>query len=121
MSQEITETKKRRSRSLKKRVEDIFNFIENHPEPFPKNKLRELGLGSQSINQWLDLILFIQMQPQIKILKVGNYTLVQKVFADKYLKMCWNNFLDKEKSFEKRLEYLEDFARVFFHKEKAEL
>jgi hypothetical protein len=118
MVKESAEIKRRKSRTLKKRVEEIFSYIEDHPEPFPKNQLRKLGLGSKSINQWLDLILFIQTQPQIKLLKVGNYTLIQKEFVDDYLKMCWKNFLDKEKPYEKRLEYLQDFARVFFHKEK---
>lgn len=121
MSQKSTEQKKRKTRTLKERVEEIFDYIEKHNQPFPKTKLKELGLGSKSVDNWLDLILFIQQQPQIQLVKVGNYTLVQKLFTDKYLKMCWKNFLDKKKPYEKRLKYLEDFGRVYFLREKAEL
>ncbi|MFW9991524.1 MAG: hypothetical protein ACFFD4_05655 [Candidatus Odinarchaeota archaeon] len=113
--------KKKRTRTLKERAKEIFDYIDYYGEPFPKTKLRELGLDSKSVNNWIDLIIFIQEQPEIQLLKVGNYTLVQNAFGDKFLRMCWKKFKDRKESHEIRLKYLEDFGRAYFLKEKAGL
>ena len=46
---------------------------------------------------------------------------IQKLFTAKYFKMCWKKFLDEKKPYEKRLNYLEDFERVYFLREKAKI
>ena len=46
--------------------------------PIHKSNLRELtGLGQRSINKWVDLIAFIQNQPNLKITKVGRHQMLE--------------------------------------------
>lgn len=46
--------------------------------PIHKSDLRELvGLGPHSINKWIDLISFIQSQPELKIVKSGRYEMLE--------------------------------------------
>lgn len=46
--------------------------------PIHKSDLRSLtGLGARSVNKWVDLIAFIQSQPELKITKKGRYEMLE--------------------------------------------
>ena len=46
--------------------------------PIHKSDLRALtGLGARSVNKWVDLIAFIQSQPELKITKKGRYEMLE--------------------------------------------
>jgi len=46
--------------------------------PIHKSDLRGLtSLGPRSVNKWVDLIAFIQSQPQLKITKKGRYQMLE--------------------------------------------
>ena len=46
--------------------------------PIHKSDLRALtGLGHRSVNKWVDLIAFIQSQPELKITKKGRYEMLE--------------------------------------------
>lgn len=46
--------------------------------PIHKSDLRKLtGLGPRSVNKWVDLIAFIQSQPEVKITKTGRYQILE--------------------------------------------
>ncbi|MHA1966901.1 MAG: hypothetical protein ACW964_03775 [Candidatus Hodarchaeales archaeon] len=119
--------KKKIKRTLKQRAEEIFRLINNNSEPIAKSRFKDIGLSSTAADNWLDLIIYIQNQNRIHLFKAGSYTFVDKqVFIDrvsssKYLQLCWNNFLNSEVSHEKRLGYLNDFAKAYLFLERAKL
>ena len=119
--------KKRIKRTLKQRAEEIFRFINNSSEPIAKSRFKDIGLSTTSADNWLDLIIYIQNQNRLRLFKAGNYTFVDKqVFIDrisssKYLQLCWNNFLNPEEPYEKRLGYLNDFGNAYLFLERAKL
>lgn len=46
--------------------------------PIHKSDLRKLsGLSARSVNKWVDLIAFIQSQPDLKITKKGRYEMLE--------------------------------------------
>ena len=54
--------------------------------PIYKSDLRELtGLGPNSINKWVDLIEFIQSQPELKVTRIGSHQVLEleKLSVDK--------------------------------------
>ncbi|MFX1505723.1 MAG: hypothetical protein ACFFDC_06365 [Promethearchaeota archaeon] len=119
--------KKRIKRTLKQRAEEIFRFINKSSEPIAKSRFKDIGLSTISADSWLDLIIYIQNQNRLRLFKAGNYTFVDKqVFIDrisssKYLQLCWNNFLNPEEPYEKRLGYLNDFGNAYLFLERAKL
>lgn len=55
----------------------VFETLFQH-NPVHKSDLRELtGLGAYSVNKWVDLIAFIQSQPNLKITKKGRYEMLE--------------------------------------------
>lgn len=119
--------KKKTTRTLKQRAKEIFSLINRNSEPIAKSRFKDIGLSSTAADNWLDLIIYIQTQNRLQLFKAGNYTFVDKqVFVDKissnkYLQLCWNNFLNPKIHSKKRLDYLNDFGKAYLFLERAKL
>ncbi|MFX0061468.1 MAG: hypothetical protein ACFFC7_04720 [Candidatus Hermodarchaeota archaeon] len=66
-------------RTMLERARAIFELIKQENSPFPKSKLKDIGFGATSAESWLDLIVYIQSQPKIRLIKSGRIVLVEKV------------------------------------------
>ncbi|MHA1682715.1 MAG: hypothetical protein ACTSUE_17380 [Promethearchaeota archaeon] len=106
-------------RTLRERIEAIFKFIEAQPGTFPKSRLKEIGLNPSTAGKWLDLIEFIQGQPKIRLVKSGHNTLIEKV-EGKYQALMLKMVMDESVSFEERLQYLTDYLKSLYVREKID-
>ena len=68
----------RKTRSLLERAKDIFELIKNEDKPFPKSKFKEIGLNPDVAENWLDLIVYIQTEEKIRLVKTDNSVIVEK-------------------------------------------
>ncbi|MFX0053107.1 MAG: hypothetical protein ACFFAJ_10075 [Candidatus Hodarchaeota archaeon] len=126
---ETNKGKKKVKRTLKQRAEEIFDLINNNIEPIAKSRFKDIGLSSTAADNWLDLIIYIQNQNRIQLIKSGKYTFVDKedkvfferVSKSKYLQVCWNNFLNVNEPHDRRLSYLNDFGKAYFSLERSKL
>ena len=66
-------------RSLLKRAEAIFQVINQADKPFPKSRLKTIGLDPASAENWLDLIVYIQQETKIRLIKTDNNVIVDKI------------------------------------------
>ena len=64
-------------KNLLERVKGIFLLLENSDDYVHKTNFREVGLDSQSAEQWIKIIEFIQDQPKVLVQRLGNYTAVK--------------------------------------------
>ncbi len=101
--------KKTSGRSLMKRAEKIFNIIDAEESPFPKSRLKKAGISIDAVDNWLDLIVFIQSQPRIRLTKISRNTVIDKL-EKKFSQMSLKYFLDDSQPLEKRLQSLGAYA-----------
>ena len=109
----MSESKIRVSRSMIDRAHAIFKIINDMDEPFAKTKLTDAKISPKAAENWLDLIVFIQNQPKIKVTKTERNTIVEKI-GGKFSQMSLNFFLDENQPIEKRLQSLEAYAQSIF-------
>ncbi len=107
-------------RSLLERAKRIFDLINDENTSFPKSYLYKAGLNSITAEKWLDLIVFIQSQPRIRLVKTTKNkkqkTIVVEKLEKKFSQMSLKFFLDENQPIEKRLKSLEAYAEsVFVH------
>ena len=91
------------------RAQAIFEIINHMDEPFAKTKLTDANINPKAAENWLDLIVFIQNQPKIRVTKTKRNTTVEKL-GGKFSQMSLNYFLDENQPFEKRMKSLEAYA-----------
>ena len=96
-------------RTLLQRAEKIFNIIDKEEGSFPKSRLKEAGLNPDTAEKWLELIVFIQNQPRIRLIKTSRNTVVEKL-EKKFSQMSLKYFLDDKQPIEMRLRSLEAYA-----------
>ncbi len=96
-------------RTLLERAKDIFSLIEAEEDSFPKSNLKYAGLNPETAEKWLELIVFIQNQPRIRLVKTSRNTVVEKL-EKKFSQMSLKFFLDENKPLETRLQSLRDYA-----------
>ena len=108
---------KKIGRSLLQRAEKIFDIIDKEEDIFPKSNLKDAGLSPEAAEKWLELIVFIQNQPRIKVTKTKRNTFVEKI-GGKFSQMSLNFFLDDKQPIEKRLQSLEAYAQSIFVKQR---
>jgi len=96
-------------RTLIQRAKDIFNSINNEEDSFPKSNLKNVGINPDTAEKWLELIVFIQSQPRIRLIKTSRNTVVEKL-ERKFSQMSLKYFLDETQPLETRLESLRDYA-----------
>ena len=101
--------KKTSGRSLLKRAERIFDIIDTEESPFPKSRLKKAGISIDAVDNWLDLIVFIQSQPRIRLTKISRNTVIEKL-EKKFSQMSLKFFLDDTQPLEKRLQSLGAYA-----------
>ena len=104
-------------RTLKERVEAIFEFIEKQKDVFPKSRLKEIGLNPSTAEKWLKLIDFIQNQPKIRIIQTEHNTLIEKV-EGKYQALMRKMVVDETIPFEQRLQHITDYLKSLYTREQ---
>ncbi|MFX0014875.1 MAG: hypothetical protein ACFFB2_00250 [Promethearchaeota archaeon] len=121
--------KRRESRSILQRAHIIFEIINQEDNIFPKSRLKAANIHSQTIDNWLDLIIFIQSQPRIRVRKVGSLTsekglrsgkrfntFVERI-ETKYSQMTMKRFLDGSLPIDVRLQSLKDYVQSVLRQE----
>ena len=111
----MSESKNRRT--MIQRAKAIFDFIEYLDEPFTKSQLQEIGLNPATADKWLDLIVFIQRQPRIRLIKTKRNTIIEK-HEQKYHTMSRETFMDTTKSYEERFNALRDYFNALIVSER---
>ena len=96
-------------RTLLQRAEEIFDIIDKEDESFPKSRLKKAGINPDTAEKWLELIVFIQNQPRIRLIKTSRNTVVEKL-EKKFSQMSLKFFLDDKQPIEMRLRSLEAYA-----------
>ena len=112
----MTDTPSQR-RTLQERIEAIFQFIEIQDEIFPKSRLKEIGLNPKTAEKWLKLIEYIQNQPRIRLIQTDHNTLIEKV-EGKYQALMRKMIVDDTVPFEQRLQYITDYLRSLYARER---
>ncbi|MFX0090553.1 MAG: hypothetical protein ACFFBD_02225 [Candidatus Hodarchaeota archaeon] len=64
-------------KNLFERVQAIFELLEQADDYVHKTTFSEVGLDSNSAEQWIKIIEFIQSKPKINVQRLGNYTTVK--------------------------------------------
>ncbi len=105
----MSNPQRRTSRSMLARAMAIFKIINYMDEPFAKTKLTDANISPKAAENWLDLIVFIQNQPKIRVTKTKRITLVEKL-GGRFSQMSLNYFLDENQPIEKRMRSLEAYA-----------
>lgn len=111
----MNESKNRRT--MIERAKAIFDFIDYLDEPFAKSQLQEIGLNPATADKWLDLIVFIQKQPRIRLIKTKRTTIVEK-HEQRYHTMSREMFMDPKKSYEERFNALNDYLKALVTSER---
>lgn len=111
--------KKKRSRTLQERAEEIFKYIDRQPEPFPKSEFKEIGLNPKTAESWIQLIEYIQSQPRIRVTKMGSHTYVERL-ENKYLTMMRKRILDSNLSLKERTNAMNDYINALLTLEKID-
>jgi hypothetical protein len=91
------------------RAKAVFDIIHEKEKPFPKTALTSAGLSPKAASNWLDLIVYIQEQPKIRVTKTDRNTIVEKI-GGKFSQMSLQFFLDEDKPIDQRLKSLEAYA-----------
>ena len=97
-------------RTLLQRAEQIFDIINYEENSFPKSRLKNAKINPDTAGKWLDLIVFIQSQTRIRLIKTNRNTMVQKL-EGKFSIMSRDAFLDESLPIETRLKCLNDYAK----------
>ena len=111
--------KKKLSRSLQQRAEQIFKYIDKQPEPFPKSEFKEIGLNPKTAESWIQLIEYIQSQPRIRVTKMGSQTYIERL-ENRYLTMMRKRILDSNLSLKERTEAMNDYINALQTLEKID-
>ena len=112
----MTEEKSKR-RTIQERVKAIFKFIEIQNEPFPKSRLKDIGINPQAAEKWLSLIEYIQNQPKIRLVQTEHNTLIEKV-EGKYQALIRKRFTDESIPFEQRIRDITDYLGSLYTRER---
>ena len=111
----MSESKNRRT--LIERAKAIFDLVDYLDEPFPKSQLQDIGLNPATADKWLDLIVYIQRQPRIRLIKTKRTTIIEKL-EQKYHTMSREIFLDPRRSYEERFNALRDYFNALITSER---
>jgi len=111
-------TELNRKRSHQERIEAIFAFIEKQAKTFPKSQFKEIGLNPRTAEMWLKLIEYIQNQPRIRLIQTDHNLFVEKV-EGKYQALMRNLSVDDTVPFEQRLQFLTDYLKSLYTREKT--
>jgi hypothetical protein len=104
-------------RSIKERVEAIFDFISAQGEAFAKSNFKKIGLNPAAAEKWLNIIVYIQNQPKIRVLKTGHNTIIEKI-EGKYHTVLMKRITNEKLSFEERLKSLTDYLGALYAREQ---
>ena len=99
------------------RAKAIFAFIDYLDEPFAKSQLQEIGLNPATADKWLDLIMYIQKQPRIRLIKTRRTTIIEK-HEQRYHTMSREIFMNPAKSYKERFNALRDYFNALVTSER---
>jgi len=104
-------------RTLIERAQAIFKLVDYEDDPFPKSKLQKVGLNPATAEKWLDLIVYIQKQSRIRLIKTKNSTIIEKQ-EQKYHMMSREIFMNPKKSYKERFHALQDYLSALVTSER---
>ena len=110
-------SKKSKGRSLIERARKIFTIIEYEDYFLPKTRLKEADISNDAINKWLELIVFIQSQPRIKVKKFHRNTMIEKIESKASVQFL-KSFFDDTASFEVRWNSIQTYAESVMTQQK---
>ena len=111
----MSESKNRRT--MIQRAKAIFDLIDYLDEPFPKSQLQDIGLNPATADKWLNLIVYIQKQPRIRLIKTKRNTIIEK-HEQRYHTMSREIFMDPTRSYEERFNALRDYFNALVTSER---
>ena len=111
----MSESKNRRT--MIERAKAIFDLIDHIDEPIPKSQLQDIGLNPATADKWLELILYIQKQPRIRLVKTKRTTIIER-HEQKYHAMSREIYMDSTKSYEERFNALRDYFNALVISER---
>ncbi len=104
-------------RTLIERAQAIFKLVEYEDDPFPKSNLQKVGLNPATAEKWLDLIVYIQKQPRIRLIKTKSTTIIEK-HEEKYHTMSREIFMNPNRSYKERFDALQDYLSALITSER---
>jgi len=104
-------------RTLIERAQDIFEFIKNQDDIFPKSNLKDIGLNPRAAERWLKLIDFIQDQPKIRVIQTDRNTLIEKT-EGRYQLIMRRMMMDELLPFEQRFQHAMDYLKSLYTRER---
>ena len=104
-------------RTMIERAKAIFDLIEYLDEPFAKSQLQDIGLNPATADKWLNLIVFIQKQPRIRLVKSKRTTIIEK-HEQRFHTMSREIFMDSNRSYEERFNALQDYLSALVTSER---
>jgi len=104
-------------RTLIERAEAIFKMIEKEDDPFPKSKLQDIGLNPSTAEKWLNLIVFIQRKPRIRLVKTKKSTIIEQLEKG-YHVMSREIFMDTKRSYRERFHALQSYLSALITSER---
>lgn len=116
-TKESTKIVKTSGRSLIERAKKIFTIIEYEDHFLPKTRLKKANISNDQIDKWLELIVFIQNQPRIKLKKFHRNIMIEKI-ENKASVQFLKNFLDENASFEIRWNSIQTYAESVMMQQK---
>ncbi|MHA2030510.1 MAG: hypothetical protein ACXAB7_09740 [Candidatus Kariarchaeaceae archaeon] len=89
----------KKTRTLRQRAEAIYSLLDKYDivsQPVPKSQFKEVGISPKDIENWIDLIQFIQSMPLLIVKKMGKRTYVDTI-ENKFMILMKKHFLDKNR------------------------
>ena len=113
----------KQSRTMLQRAKAIFKLIDKEvllytDNRIPKSKFQDIGISPKDIDQWLDLILFIQQMPKLVIKKEAKKTYVD-VLDSKFMVSLKNRMYDPELNYEERSSAALMYLKILINIERS--
>ncbi|MHA2253759.1 MAG: hypothetical protein ACXAD7_25590 [Candidatus Kariarchaeaceae archaeon] len=89
----------KKTRTLRQRAEAIYSLLDNRDiltQGIPKSQFQEVGISPKDIENWIDLIQFIQSMPLLMTKKKGKRTYLDTI-ENKFMLLMKKQFLDKNR------------------------
>ncbi len=113
----MSNRKPKTSRSMLGRAQAIFEIINDMDEPFAKTQLTKANISPKAVDNWIDLIVFIQEQPKIRVSKTVRNTIIERI-GGKFSQMSLRFFLDESQPMDRRFKSLEAYANSILLKQR---
>ncbi|MCE7734671.1 MAG: hypothetical protein GPJ54_07335 [Candidatus Heimdallarchaeota archaeon] len=95
----------KKKRSLIERANAIFKYIEQNSDfnssPIAKSEFQKVGISPRDMDRWIELILMIQSNPRLTLVKKGKRTYLD-LKDNKFTMHMRKIFQNQQKNYEER-------------------